>query len=121
MKKEQNLQATTDPQMGYDTLLYAVCPDCGGDGKETCHNPDHGFLSGVMSIMGANESACPCCGHDEDHKMKKYIGNGKYEYNKCETCKGVGRVTRLEYEAYLDEYVPEEDIETVNEHCLNGI
>ena len=121
MKKEQNLQVTTEPQMGYDTLLYAVCPDCAGDGKETCHNPDHGFLSGVMSIMGPNESACPCCGHDEDHKMKKYVGNGKYEHNKCETCKGVGRLTRQDYEAYLDEYVPEEDIETVNEHCLNGL
>jgi hypothetical protein len=113
MKKEQKLQATTDPQMDYDTL-FVVCPDCGGDGKETCHNPDHGFLSGVMSVMGANESECPCCGHDESHKI--YI-DGKY--NKCETCNGVGRITRLDYETYLYEYVPEEYIETVNEHCLN--
>ena len=95
--------------MKKEPILYALCPDCGGDGIETCHNPDHGFLSGVMSIMGANESACPCCGHDEDHKMR----NGK-----CETCNTKGRVTQKVYEAYLDENVPEEDIECVNEHCL---
>jgi len=120
MSKENKVQNTTKP-MAYDALLYAVCPDCGGDGKETCHNPDHGFLSGVLSIMGANESACPCCGHDSEHKIKKYIGGGKYEYNKCETCNGVGRVTRQVYDDYLDEFVPEEDIEELNEYCLNGI
>lgn len=24
-----------------------ICPDCGGDGKETCHNPDHGFIDSL--------------------------------------------------------------------------
>lgn len=85
------------------------CPDCFGDGIETCHNPDHGFLFGVMSIVGANESACPCCGHSEDRKMK----------GKCETCKGIGVVSKIEYDAYVDEFVPEKDRDCVNEHCLN--
>ena len=96
------------------------CPDCFGDGIETCHNPDHGFLAGVMSTMGANESACPCCGHNEDHKMGKYIGNGKYKYNKCETCNGTGKVTMQEYEKYLDEEAPQDDIDEINEICLKG-
>jgi len=86
-----------------------ICPDCFGDGIETCHNPDHGFLSGIMSIVGANESACPCCGHRSDHKMKGV----------CETCKGAGNVTKEEYEFYLNNYVPEHEIDNVNEQCLN--
>ena len=51
------------------------CPNCGGDGKETCHNPDHSFIhavGGETSRLG-----CPGCGHDEEHKT-----GGSY----CETC-----------------------------------
>lgn len=46
MKNEES--NTTEKGMAYDRLLCAVCPDCGGDGKETCHNPDHGFIHGMM-------------------------------------------------------------------------
>ena len=67
--------------------LY-ICPDCSGDGIATCHNPDHGFLS---SFMGANESACPCCGHDHNYKMK----------GKCYTCDGNKIVSYEEGEQYI--------------------
>lgn len=71
------------------------CPDCGGDGVETCHNPDHGFLRGVIgAVYSANESACPCCGHHPDFKMKGI----------CETCKGTGRVDKDVWDKYADEY-----------------
>lgn len=98
---------------------YALCPDCGGDGNETCHNPDHGFLEGVLIIMGANESACPVYGHNPDHKITK--GNSKKrrdEYCKCYTCKGQGKVSKEIYDNYICEYVPEEHIDDINEHCL---
>jgi hypothetical protein len=59
------------------------CPSCDGDGKETCHNPDHGFIS----AMGWNEIGrlgCPACGHHPEHK----IHNG----GNCELCSGAGEV-----------------------------
>lgn len=56
-----------------------VCPDCGGDGKETCHNPDHGLIS-ALSFHDIGRIGCPCCGHDEKHKVR----NG----GSCETCCG---------------------------------
>jgi len=63
-----------------------ICPACGGDGKETCSNPDHGFLTGIVNIAySANESACPCCGHDQNHKVK----NG----GNCELCNGLGNIS----------------------------
>ena len=69
-------EVTTSSRNDGNTVLGVVlCPDCFGDGIETCHNPDHGFLSSVLgAFYGANESACPCCGHSSDHKMK-----GKWE------------------------------------------
>lgn len=101
------------------TEKYAKCPDCGGDGNSTCHNPDHGFLDGVISVMGANESACPCCGHSEDHKIMDYDRElGRRVYIDCETCNGSGGVDKNIYDSYLDENVPEDYIEEVNEHCL---
>lgn len=60
-----------------------TCPDCGGDGRETCHNPDHGFISAMGGELG--RLGCPCCGHDERHKVKR--GGA------CETCSGSGVVT----------------------------
>lgn len=99
-----------------------TCPDCFGDGKETCHNPDHGFFSMLSGVVGANESSCPCCGHSEDHKIIKFIGTiegkMKWEQPKCETCNGTGQVTKEEYDKYCDEYVPEDDQDYVNERCL---
>jgi hypothetical protein len=85
------------------------CPDCLGDGIETCHNPDHGFLSGVLGFyLNANESACPCCGHNSDHKMK----------GKCDTCSGTGNVTKEQFDSYVDEFLPEDvDLENLEEIC----
>lgn len=60
-----------------------TCPDCSGDGRETCHNPDHGFIS-AMSWHDIGRLGCPVCGHDEHHKVKK--GGA------CETCSGAGHV-----------------------------
>ena len=79
--------------------LY-LCPLCSGDGKETCSNPDHGFLS-MISFRGANESACPCCGHDENHKIQ----NGGI----CEVCKGCGMITKLEFDQFCVDYNYDED------------
>lgn len=85
------------------------CPDCLGDGIETCHNPDHGFLSSMVNMFyNANESACPCCGHSSDHKMK----------GKCDTCSGSGNVTKEQFDNYVDEYVPiDVDLENLEEIC----
>jgi hypothetical protein len=59
------------------------CTVCGGDGKETCDNPDHGFIT-AMSCDGfeIGRLGCPVCGHSEDHK----VPNG----GKCEHCNGTG-------------------------------
>ena len=89
-------------------LVKVICPDCLGDGVETCHNPDHGFLSLLGSVQRANESACPCCGHNPNHKMK----------GKCETCGGTGQVSKEDYEKYIDEFV--DDREELDEYCLKG-
>lgn len=58
------------------------CESCGGDGKETCNNPDHGFISAVGGEI--NRLGCPVCGHDPNHKV---YGGGK-----CEDCNGLGFV-----------------------------
>lgn len=60
------------------------CPMCGGDGKETCDNPDHSFIEGVGGETG--RLGCPVCGHDPDHK----VPNG----GDCEVCSGAGKVKR---------------------------
>lgn len=58
-----------------------TCETCGGDGKETCTNPDHGMIT---AIGGETQRlGCPVCGHDENHKVK---GGGK-----CEDCNGTGK------------------------------
>lgn len=89
-----------------------ICPDCFGDGIETCHNPDHGFLGAISGIVSANESACPCCGHNPKHKMK----------GTCYTCKGTGHVTREEYDSFIDKYLPyDADVDLIHEHCLKHI
>lgn len=65
------------------TAERITCPDCGGDGKETCNNPDHGFIS-AMSWHDIGRLGCPVCGHAPDHKV---INGGD-----CETCKGTGLI-----------------------------
>jgi hypothetical protein len=56
------------------------CGVCGGDGKETCSNPDHGFISAMPGDTG--RLGCPVCGHDPNHKVK----NG----GQCDECNGTG-------------------------------
>ena len=58
-----------------------TCPDCGGDGIETCTNPDHGFIGAMGGEIG--RLGCPVCGHDPDHKVRG---------EKCGTCDGDGIV-----------------------------
>jgi hypothetical protein len=75
-----------------------TCPDCGGDGKETCNNPDHGFYAG-MTRPGSDEDriGCPCCGHDPNYK----VPNG----GKCERCNGTGKIKSApsSFDFYKDE------------------
>lgn len=59
------------------------CPDCLGDGKETCHNPDHGFIDVAGGEI--NRLGCPGCGHDDNHK----VPSG----GMCYSCTGKGEVT----------------------------
>jgi hypothetical protein len=75
-----------------------ICPDCGGDGKETCHNPDHGFIEAMPGETG--RLGCPVCGHDRDHKVNR----GK---NKCELCKGEGHLS----ESKANEWLSENDLD----------
>lgn len=111
-KEKMNSKSVDFPHGSTKPMLGEVlCPDCFGDGIETCHNPDHGFLSSVLgAVYGANESACPCCGHSSDYKMK----------GKCYTCNGTGQVSKENYDKYLDEFVDEDDIDIVDEHCLKN-
>lgn len=89
-------------------MTYVKCPSCGGDGKETCNNPDHGFLS-AMSFRGANESRCPCCGWDPNHKVRKYK-NGEWFYPHCEVCNGKGQMESKEAELWADENGYEDEL-----------
>jgi hypothetical protein len=99
MKKESN---TEEGSNAINIVLYAVCPECGGDGKETCTNPDHGFIS-ALGWHDIGRIGCPCCGHDPDHKV--------YNGGKCEVCDGNGKVTMKEAEDYIAQY--DYDIEIV--------
>lgn len=75
------------PYKGITRKMLVECPDCGGDGKETCNNPDHGFIS-ALGFHDIGRIGCPGCGHDPDHKV---INGGK-----CETCKGTGKIKLTE-------------------------
>jgi hypothetical protein len=72
-------------------IKEVICPACGGDGKETCHNPDHGFIKAIPGEI--SRLGCPGCGHDPNHK----VNNGR---NTCPLCGGLGHVI---YEV-ADEY-----------------
>jgi len=100
--------------MAYASAKKYKCLSCGGDGKETCNNPDHGFLS-MMSgsgLLNANESACPCCGHSQDHKIRKWDQKaGGYFSPPCYECCGTGLMTEAQATQYADEYGIECSIE----------
>lgn len=56
----------------------SICTACNWDWIETCNNPDHSFFSLVNSSWRCgNESRCPCCWYDENHKIKN---------SKCPNC-----------------------------------
>jgi len=57
-----------------------VCPTCEGDGIERCTNPDHGFIQ-ALSSTDTGRIGCPCCGHDEKHRIMGC---------KCPDCNGTG-------------------------------
>lgn len=67
------------------------CPSCGGDGKETCNNPDHGFIEAMPGETG--RLGCPVYGHDPKHKINK----GK---NTCPLCGGHGHVVLALFEDF---------------------
>lgn len=68
-----------------DECGVLVCGECGGDGRETCNNPDHGLIDAVGGEIG--RLGCPVCGHSSDHKT---------EY-KCGKCNGTGRLDVPDY------------------------
>ena len=68
-------------------MIENICEACGGDGIETCDNPDHGFIEAMPGDVG--RLGCPCCGHDEDHKIKG---------SKCPECKGTGKIMENQVE-----------------------
>lgn len=61
-----------------------MCCSCLGDGKDTCHNPDHGFID-LLSFHDIGRLGCPVCGHDERNKVK--------DGGDCELCNGTGKTT----------------------------
>ena len=63
--------------------LPEVCDACGGDGKETCNNPDHGFHNSIGESDGCH--GCPVCGNDPLHK----VPNG----GDCSICEGTGKIS----------------------------
>ena len=71
------------------------CFVCGGDGKETCTNPDHGFISAI-SFHDVGRCGCPVCGHDPQHKVK----NG----GACDCCNGSGKLSSIEFNEKSIEY-----------------
>ena len=83
-----------------------ICPACGGDGKETCNNPDHGFISAIGGDTG--RLGCPCCGHDPEHKIP---GGGS-----CEICDGRGTVSL----AVAKEFDPDDGVEIIKLRWFNN-
>ena len=81
---------------------HCMCFVCGGDGKETCTNPDHGFIS-MVSFHDVGRLGCPCCGHDPNHKIK----NGR----NCECCNGLGKLTETQLNQQAYEYGFDDDID----------
>lgn len=71
-----------------------VCPCCKGDGKETCTNPDHGFIDSIP-FTEIGRLGCPVCGHDPKYKVK----NG----GPCTTCDGVGKVQIDKFKEFCNE------------------
>jgi len=69
-------------EMCHENQRDETCPVCGGDGKETCNNPDHGAIESGILGGEVRRLGCPVCGHDPDHKVP--------DGGKCEKCGGTG-------------------------------
>ena len=82
-----------------------ICPLCKGDGKETCNNPDHGFIS-AMGFHDIGRLGCPCCGHDPNYK----VPNG----GDCEVCSGSGRIDETEFNKFCEDYNYDDEPERIN-------
>ena len=82
--------------------LMFTCLSCGGDGKETCDNPDHGFIA-ALGFTEIGRLGCPACGHHEDHKVRRWDANeGKYVFNTCYECNGTGEMTEQQAIDFVD-------------------
>lgn len=92
--------------------LDVRCFSCGGDGKETCNNPDHGFLSAMNGVLNANESRCPVCGHSDDHKIRRYV-DGKFIQPDCYECNGTGILNYENAIRLADEYGYDQPLEFI--------
>lgn len=75
--------------------MKVTCPDCCGDGKETCNNPDHGFIK-ALSFHDIGRIGCPCCGNDPHRK----VPNG----GTCETCDGSGTVDESDAKGFCEDF-----------------
>lgn len=76
--------ALTTPTPNAERQSTQECPACGGDGIETCDNPDHGFISAVGGET--SRLGCPGCGSDPEHKTG----------HPCPKCNGTGSVPNAE-------------------------
>lgn len=96
------------------TDAYYTCFVCGGDGLETCTNPDHGFIN-ALSFHDVGRIGCPVCGHDPNHKIK----NG----GECECCNGSGKLNSFEFSHEANEYAydDEGDYHTALESFISAI
>jgi len=74
-------------------IQYVICPECNGDGKETCTNPDHGFINS-LTWTDVGRLGCPCCGHDPYHK----VPNG----GNCNVCNGTGKISINKANDYIN-------------------
>lgn len=70
------------------------CPMCGGDGKETCDNPDHGFIN-LNICKESGRLGCPVCGHDPGHKVP--------DGGNCYMCDGDGIVKYKEAKSFCED------------------
>lgn len=80
------------------------CFICGGDGKETCNNPDHGLIS-ALSFRDEGRLGCPVCGHHPKYK----VPNG----GDCEGCGGTGVLDYTDATVLAIEYGYDNEFETV--------
>lgn len=66
--------------------IMVTCYECGGDGRETCTNPDHTRENKNGDMVRVNFNfCCPVCGYSENGK----VPNG----GTCSVCNGTGAIS----------------------------